>query len=74
MRFANCVQSPILLSTGGRGGSQRSNSIGDFCAAQKTFECLKKATKQTECSLVISDMLAIKRTAVQSPVPRPKTC
>ena len=44
---------------GGGGGGQRSHSLGDFFAAQKTFVCLKKATKQTLCSLPTSDMLDI---------------
>ena len=46
---------------GGRcgGGGRRSHSLGDFFAAQKTFVSLKKAPKQTFCSLPTSDMLDI---------------
>ena len=40
------------------GGGPRSHSLGEFFAAQKTFVSLKKAPKQTLCSLVTSDMLA----------------
>ena len=43
----------------GGGGGQRSHSLGDFFAAQKTFVSLKKAPKQTLCSLLTSDMLDI---------------
>ena len=44
---------------GGGGGGRRSHSLGDFFAAQKAFVCLKKAPKQTLCSLPTSDMLDI---------------
>ena len=44
---------------GGGVGRQRSHSLGDFFAAQKTFVSLKKAPKQTLCSLLTSDMLDI---------------
>ena len=46
---------------GGVGGRRRSgsHSLGDFFAAQKAFVCLKKAPKQTLCSLPTSDMLDI---------------
>ena len=46
-----------IFRTGG-GGGQRSHSLGDFFAAQKTFVSLKKAPK-TLCSLPTSDMLDI---------------
>ena len=36
-----------------------SHSLGDFFAAQKTFVSLKKAPKQTLCSVPTSDMLDI---------------
>ena len=44
---------------GGGGGGQGSHSLGDFCDAQKTVLCLKKAPKLTLCSLPTSDMLDI---------------
>ena len=44
---------------GGGGGGQRSHSLGDFFDAQKAFVCIKKAPKQTLCSLPTSDMLDI---------------
>ena len=44
---------------GGGGGGWRSHSLGDFVGAQKTFVVLKKAPKQTICSLPTSDMLDI---------------
>ena len=46
---------------GGGGGGRRSEVtlLRGFFAAQKTFVCLKKATKQTLCSLPTSDMLDI---------------
>ena len=47
------------MGGGGGGGGQRSHSLGDFFAAQKTFVSLKKAPKQTLCSLPTSDMLDI---------------
>ena len=40
----------------GGGGGRRSHSLGDFLAAQKAFVCLKKAPKQTLCSLPTSEM------------------
>ena len=43
----------------GGGGGLRSHSLGDFFAAQKTFVSLKKAPKQTLCSLPTSHMLDI---------------
>ena len=60
---------------GGGGAGWRSHSLGDFCAAQKTFETLKKAPKQTLCSLQTSDMVDIasnsmSRPPVLSPVPQ----
>ena len=39
------------------GGVQRSHSLDDFFAAQKTFVSLEKAPKQALCSLPISHML-----------------
>ena len=41
------------------GEGRRSLYLGDFFAAQKTFVSLKKAPKQTLCSLPTSDMLDI---------------
>ena len=47
---------------GGRGrGGQRTNFLGNFIAAQKPFVSLKKASKQTLCSLLTSDKLDIAR-------------
>ena len=41
------------------GGGLRSHSLGAFTVAQKAFACLKKAPKQTVCSLLTSDMLDV---------------
>ena len=48
-----------LFHTRGGGGGRRSNSLGDFVAAQNLFVCLQEAQKQTLCSLLSSDMLDI---------------
>ena len=53
-----------MAHSGGGGGGRRSHSLGNFFAAQKTFVSLKKAPKQTLCSLPTSDLLDIASNAM----------
>ena len=56
-----------LFRTRGRGGRGRSQFLGDFFSAQKTFVCFKEAPKHTLCSLLTSDMLYIASNNVLKP-------
>ena len=58
-RVKKKTEESVTFSALGGGGGQRSHSFGDFFAAQKTFVSLKKAPKQTLCSLPTSHMLDI---------------